>query len=89
MMPPSRPSRTWRSTPLGAAEADVEDVDARVREASDQRLGQLGAREADVAPDRHALRLQPLGIGPADRVGGFLVEFLGNASADVVGLEAI
>ena len=40
---------------LGAAEADVDDVHARVREPAHQRVGELLAGMADVAADRDAL----------------------------------
>ena len=36
---------------LRAAQADVDDVDAGVGEAADQRLRELVAGQADVAPD--------------------------------------
>ena len=75
--------------PLGAAQADVEYVHARIGQAADQRLGQFRARQADVAADRDALRLQPFGVGAADGVGRLGVEFLRDAATDVVGLEAV
>ena len=43
---------------------------------------------ADVAADGDAARLQPRGIGAADPVNGFRVQFIRNPPADVIGLEA-
>jgi hypothetical protein len=73
---------------LGAAEADVRDVDAAVRQAAHQRAGKLRAREADVAPDRHGARLDEARVGLADLVGEIVVDLVGDAAADIVGLEA-
>ena len=72
---------------LGAAEADVVDVDARIGEAADQRVAELVAREADVAADADAFGLEEGRVGLADLVGEVFVEFGGDASADVVGFE--
>ena len=73
---------------LGAAEADVHDIDAGVVESADQGVGELLAGMADVAADGDAARLQPRGIGAADPVDGFRVQFIRNPPADVIGLEA-
>ena len=74
---------------LGAAHADVEHVDARVREALDQRRSERRARRADVAADSDPPRLHERRVGPADPVGEVLVEVLGDAAANVVGFEAV
>ncbi len=46
--------------PLGAADADVVHIDAAVGQAAAQRIGEAGAREADVAADHHPLGRQEL-----------------------------
>ena len=73
---------------LGAAQADVHDIHARVVEAADQRAGQLVAGETDVAANGHATRPQPVGISAADPVDGLRIQLLGHPPADVIGLEA-
>ena len=73
---------------LGAAEADVVDVDARVEQALLERLAELLARQADVATDDHLLRLDELRVGAADAIGDVLVQLVRDAAAQVVGLEA-
>jgi hypothetical protein len=42
----------------------------------------------DVAAHRDTPRPQPVGIGSADAIDRFGIEFAGHAPADVIGLEA-
>ena len=72
---------------LGADEADVDDVGAAVAGALDRGRVQLGRRQAHVAPDRHAVRLEDLDVGAGGAVGAVGVELVGDEPADVVGLE--
>src|SRR5690606_3500675 len=71
-----------------ADEADVEHVDARVGQTANQRRGERGTRQPNVAADRDAARVDELGVGAADPISDVLVELAGNAAAHVVGLEA-
>ena len=87
-MPPSSPSEGREIDVLGAAEADVHDVDAGIVEAADQGVGEFLAGMADVAADGNAARLQPRGIGAADAIDDVRVQFIRNPPADVIGLEA-
>ena len=72
---------------FGAAQADVEHVDAGVGEAADQLLGEHVAGEADVAAHRHPLRLHESRERAADLVDEIFVDLFGNLAPDVVGLE--
>ena len=74
---------------FGAAEADVVDVDAGVQQALLQRLAEQLAREPDVAADDHALRLHELRIRAADTIRDVLVQFVRDATAQVVRLETL
>ena len=74
--------------PLGAADADVVDVDAAVGQAAAQRVGEPRAREPDVAPDHHALGREELGIAPPDAIRNIIIQFGGNPAAQIIGLEA-
>ncbi len=72
---------------LGSAGADVDDVDARVRQPLANRRREIGAREADVVADRDHLGFQPRRVGARDRQDQLAVQLRGNASANVVSLE--
>src|SRR5690606_30096956 len=72
---------------LGADDADIEHVDARVGEAARERRREGRARQADIAPDGHPACADELGVSAADAVGDVLVELARDAAADVVGLE--
>ena len=73
---------------LGAADADVENVRAALRQAAAERIGERLARQSNVAPDHHALGRQKFRIGTADPVGHIVIEFRGDPAAKIVGLEA-
>ena len=72
---------------LGAAEADVVDVHARIEQPLLEGLAELLARQADVAPDDHLLRLDELRVRAADAIGDVLVQLGRDAPAQVIGLE--
>ncbi len=72
---------------LGAADADVEHVDAGVREPLDERLRDRRARGADVPADGDRPRRDEFGITPSDPVRDVLVELFGHAPANVIGFE--
>ena len=61
---------------LGAAQADVVDVDAGVVQPARRAPRTARARQADVAADDDALRLQELRVGAADAVGDVGVELV-------------
>ena len=73
---------------LRAADADVEHVDAGVREALDERRRERRARGANVAADGDGARLHERRVAAADAIRDVLVELLGNAAANVVRFEA-
>ena len=74
---------------FGAAEADVVHIDARIQQALLQRLAQQFARQANVAADDHALRLDEFGVRATDAVRDVFVQLFGDAATEVVGLEAL
>ena len=85
--PPSSPSVADRVVEhLRPDHPDVDDVCA-TSEAPRTKARHRGGGEPHVAPDGDLLRLEVLDVGPADRVGAFLVE-LGRVEAPhVVCLE--
>ena len=72
---------------LGADHPEVEDVRAAVSGAVDQRSRHRRRRDAHVAADRDAARLEVLDVRAADRVRALLVQLVRIDAADVVGLE--
>ena len=74
---------------LGAADADVQHVAARLGETPGHRRRQLVARVADIAAQHDALRAQVLGRRVADAVGDVRVELVRDAPTHVVGLETV
>ena len=72
---------------LGADQPEVEHVGAAVGCALDQGRGHRRRRDACVAADRDAARLEVLDVGAADRVCALLVELVRIEAADVVRLE--
>ena len=74
---------------LGAAQADVADIHTRVDEASDEPVAQLRTAEADVTAHGHALGLYEGRIGLADLISQRVVDLVGDAATNVVGLEAV
>jgi hypothetical protein len=72
---------------LGAAQADVDDLAAFAAQADRQRVLQGGAGQAHVVAQHHRPGAQHVGQGHADAAGQVLVQFVGDAATDVVGLE--
>jgi hypothetical protein len=62
---------------------------ANVQQTLLQRLAEQLAREPDVATDDHALRLHELRIRAADAIRDVLVQFVRDATAQVVRFEAL
>jgi hypothetical protein len=52
-----------------------------------QCSSQIGARQADVTADNHLAGVEKVGIGAPDTIGDIVIELLGHAATDVVGLE--
>ena len=73
---------------LGAALADVIDIDPALAQAAHHLGGHLRTGEADVVPDHHLAWLEVGREGAADAPGDLVIELVGDAAADVVGLEA-
>ena len=73
---------------LGAAKTDVEHLDAGLFEPPRHGIGKLLARQAHVAPDDDALRVEEFRGRVADAVADVRVELVRNLATDVVGLEA-
>jgi hypothetical protein len=74
---------------LGAAQADVVDVDAGVEQALLERLAEQLARKPDVAANDDFARLHELCICAADAIRDVFVQLFGDASAEVVRFESI
>jgi hypothetical protein len=72
---------------FGADEADVVDVDPGIGQPARQRVAQRLTREADIAADHDATRLEPGRIGAADDVSDLFVDLVGHAPAQIVGFE--
>ncbi len=73
---------------LGAAEPDVVDIDAALEQALRERRRERWASQAHVVPDHDALGLHKACVGTADRTREVFVDLVGDAAADVVGLES-
>src|SRR6185503_4619934 len=67
----------------------VEHVDAGIRESFHHGRHDRRARQPDVPADGHRARFDEGRVAAADAVGDVLVEFFGNAAANVVGLETV
>ena len=72
---------------LRAAHTDVVDIDATVGQTAAHRIGEFGARQADVAADHDALGIQELCVAARHAVGHIVVQLVGNAPTQVIGFE--
>ena len=72
---------------LGAAEADVQHLDARVGQAANHGIGKLVACQPHVTADNHGLRIQKCAGGVANAVANIGVQFVGDLPTNVVGFE--
>jgi len=71
-----------------AAQPDVHHIHAGVGDAADQRLRELLAGETDIAADGDAPRIDEGRVRAPYLVDEIRIDFVGNAAADIVGLES-
>ena len=74
---------------LSAAHADVIHIHTLLPQAVRQRCLDRFTRQADVVTYNYLLRFNHLGIGTTYAPRNILIQLVGNASTDIVGLETV
>ena len=72
---------------LGATHANIDNVASTRRQTLDGSLHQGGAAEADVVSNHYRPRAQQRSGASADTAGKAFIQFIWNATTDVIGLE--